>query len=107
MLPAVMFVVPWLMGHGRRRLAIAMAYIPPALVVGHYLFMGIAGRIGLLGIGTAVWFTVATITMIRLGPLAGARSDGSTVGDSSHLPAPHATWRSTATTPRLAPRSTH
>ena len=103
MLPAVMYVVPWLMGHGRRRLAFGMACSPPALVMGHYLFMGVAGRTGLLGLGTAVWFTAATIAMIRSGPLTCRPSDGLTRDRLSHLPAPHAIWQSTATA-RASPR---
>jgi hypothetical protein len=91
MLPAVMFTIPWLDAHGHRRLAIGMALAPPLLATAHYLQMTVAGRVGLLGIGTAIWFTVGTLAMIRLGPLGARRRDVSMIDKATTLAAPHGT----------------
>jgi hypothetical protein len=79
MLPAVMFLSVWLVEHDRPRLALWAAVAPAVLVWAHFCLMGIAGRIGLLGIGTAIWLAAAAICVLQLegdseaGPTADAR----------------------------------
>jgi hypothetical protein len=68
LLPAVMFLGAWLLAQRRPRLAIAAVLVPCGLVLVHYALMNLAGRVGLLGIGTAVWFFTAAIAMIRIVP---------------------------------------
>jgi hypothetical protein len=46
------------------------AIAPAALVLVHYLFLGSAGNIGLLGLGTAAWHTSTCITVLRVKPIA-------------------------------------
>jgi hypothetical protein len=59
-LPGLVFVPYWLWHNDRRALAMGMAESALVLVVAHYVVLDHAGRVGLLGIGSAVWYTVAT-----------------------------------------------
>jgi hypothetical protein len=63
--PAVLLVPLWLDRRGWRRAAVAMATIPPILSISHYALLPYAGRIGLLGLGTAAWLMAALILMAR------------------------------------------
>jgi hypothetical protein len=65
LLPAVMFVAAWLWRDGRRRAALAMAIVPAALSVVHYVLLDYAGRVGVLGLGTAVWYATGCTMLIR------------------------------------------
>lgn len=58
-LPALVFVplAAWRSGH--RRLALALAYVPAALSLAHYLALPWTGAYGVLGLGTAAWFLAA------------------------------------------------
>lgn len=69
-LPTVMFTSTWLLRRGRPQLAVWHAIAPATLVLVHYLFLGSAGNIGLLGLGTAVWYTSACIAVLRVKPIA-------------------------------------
>ncbi len=60
-LPATIFVCLWLARHERIRSAVALAAISCLLVIAHYVALNIAGRVGLLGIGTTLWFIAASI----------------------------------------------
>lgn len=62
-LPALVFVPCWMWVNDRRALAIGMAEAALVLVTAHYIFLDHAGRVGLLGIGTAVWYLVATVAV--------------------------------------------
>jgi hypothetical protein len=62
-LPALVFVPAWMWQNGRRALAIGMAEIAFVLVVSHYVVLDHAGRVGLLGIGAAIWQLVGTISL--------------------------------------------
>ncbi len=64
-LPAVMFLSTWLLRRQRPRWAVFYAITPGVLIVAHYVLMDITGRIGLLGLGTTLWFTLASITLLR------------------------------------------
>jgi hypothetical protein len=64
MYPAVLFPALWLVSLGRLRTARFIAYVPIALVWGHYLALDQLGRIGWLGLGTTVWFSGASIVLI-------------------------------------------
>ena len=56
LLPANVFVPLWLVRSGKVRFALLMAIAPLILVFAHYLALGYAGRIGVLGLGTALWY---------------------------------------------------
>lgn len=60
-LPAAIFVPLWLLQSGRRGAAIRAAVVPCALVVAHYALLKYTGRIGLLGIGTTLWYFAACV----------------------------------------------
>ncbi len=59
MLPAALFVPLWLERCSRRKAALWMAAFPAALTIVHFLAMPWSSAIGLLGLGTFVWFTCA------------------------------------------------
>ncbi len=61
--PAAFFVPLYLAKNGFRRQALASAVTPVALVNLHYLALAWSGRIGLLGIGSAVWLMTALIVV--------------------------------------------
>jgi Glycosyltransferase family 87 len=67
-LPAVMFTSAWLVRQHRPRSAAWHAIAPGALVLVHYLFLRQAGALGLLGIGTAAWYTSVCLTVLRTKP---------------------------------------
>jgi hypothetical protein len=69
-LPTVMFTSTWLLRRGRPQLAAWHAIVPATLVFVHYLFLSSAGNIGLLGLGTAAWYTSACIAVLRVKPIA-------------------------------------
>ncbi len=55
-LPAVLFVPLLLHKGGKHREALQAALVPAVLVAAHYLLLKYAGRIGVLGIGTTLWY---------------------------------------------------
>lgn len=55
-LPAVVFVPLWLNRCGRPRAALWSALVPALLTIAHYAALRYAGRVGLLGLGTAAWY---------------------------------------------------
>jgi hypothetical protein len=62
--PAVLFVPIWLLRRGKHVQAKVAAVIPPLLSWSHYLAMPNTGGLGLLGLGTTVWFlAVSGLTM--------------------------------------------
>ena len=63
--PAVLFVPWWLDQQGLPRAATAMAVVPAALTILHYIVMPVAGRIGLLGIGSTGWLLAAFLLIDR------------------------------------------
>jgi hypothetical protein len=76
--PAILFFTPWLAARGLRRTAVALALVPAALSVLHYVLLPWTGRIGLLGLGTACWLVAALVLTIRNAgrPVAPAASSG-------------------------------
>ena len=66
LVPGVLLVPLWLLSRHMPVAARWMAWTPVVLVLAHYLaVLPIAGRIGLLGIGTAIWYAVgATLVVI-------------------------------------------
>jgi hypothetical protein len=70
-LPALVFVPYQLWNNDRRALAIGMAETALVLVAAHYIMLDHSGRVGLLGIGTAIWYLVATVS---IGWPSGART---------------------------------
>lgn len=66
-LPAVLFGGLWVGERISTRAAFAMASGPALLCLIHYAALSFAGRIGLLGIGTALWFGAACgIVLVEL-----------------------------------------
>ncbi|MSR57152.1 MAG: DUF2029 domain-containing protein [Planctomycetaceae bacterium] len=55
-LPAVVFVPLWLHQIGRARAALWLAVVPVVLTIAHYAALRYTGRVGLLGLGTTVWY---------------------------------------------------
>ncbi len=66
LLPAIMYTGAWLWRSGRENTALAIATVPAVLSVTHYVLLDYAGRIGLLGLGTATWY-VACCILLALG----------------------------------------
>ncbi len=64
LIPALPLVPLWFVRAGHERLARWAAWLPAGLVVSHYLASPLVGRVGLLGIGTAVWFAGCAGAMI-------------------------------------------
>jgi hypothetical protein len=64
--PAVLLVPLWLERHGRARAGIAVAAVPCLLSLLHYVLLPFgSGRIGLLGMGTAVWLMAVMVLVAR------------------------------------------
>ncbi len=64
LLPAVLFASAWLWHEGHTRLAVWSAIAPAALSVTHYVALDFAGRIGLLGVGTTVWYVLVCTAIL-------------------------------------------
>ena len=60
-LPALLFVPMWFFAEGRVCTAKVLAIVPAVLSLLHYLAMPLTGPLGVLGIGTAIWFTTACV----------------------------------------------
>jgi len=80
--PAVLFLPLWLDRCGQRRAALVMAAVPAALSILHYVLLSQAGRIGLLGLGTAGWLMAALVLVARAGSRI-AVSDSTSQGNRS------------------------
>ncbi|HEX3725601.1 MAG TPA: hypothetical protein VHV08_05135, partial [Pirellulales bacterium] len=89
-LPAVMYVGTWLAVRQRPIMARAAALIPTALIMAHFILLGFAGRIGLLGIGTAVWFTWAALSVLWLTRQAASCGDEHDRRPDADVSTPHA-----------------
>jgi hypothetical protein len=77
-LPAVWIVPLNAWQNGSQRLAILLAVVPCALTWTHYLLLQSAGRLGVLGLGTTIWFIVATVSVLRAIPSAVHHSQSAT-----------------------------
>jgi len=75
MFPAVAFTSLWLRRERGLAWAIIAAIVPCLLVIGHYAFLSTAGRAGMLGLGTTIWYF--TIGVALLWPSRAAISPGS------------------------------
>ena len=64
LLPAVAFVSLWHFEQRRAHWAVALAIVPCVLVICHYVFLNVTGRIGLLGLGTTLWCLTAGVAML-------------------------------------------
>jgi hypothetical protein len=73
-LPAVLFGGLWMRGRWNEKAALWFAAIPMLLCLTHYLALCYAGRIGLLGIGTALWFLCVCVC-VAADALRGTRAD--------------------------------
>ncbi len=74
-LPAVLFLTVWLLRQHRPRTAVCFAVLPAAIVLAHYAAIDYAGRIGLLGLGTALWFTSAAMILLVPARRVGVQSE--------------------------------
>ncbi|MGP0567162.1 MULTISPECIES: glycosyltransferase family 87 protein [unclassified Nitrospina] len=63
-LPALVFVPLWLYQRGEIQWAKRMAVIPVALSLLHYALLPVTGRLGVLGIGTTVWYVLAVARLL-------------------------------------------
>ncbi|MGQ0635718.1 MAG: glycosyltransferase 87 family protein [Planctomycetaceae bacterium] len=63
--PAVVLVPVWFLQHGRRRAALLAALAPVVLTWLHYAALPIAGRAGLLGLGTTAWYFAVCLSVLR------------------------------------------
>jgi hypothetical protein len=68
--PATLLVPLWLDRHDWPRAAAIMALAAPLLPLLHYALLPYAGRIGLLGLGTAAWLMAALVLVARAAHLA-------------------------------------
>ncbi len=64
LLPAVSFAPLWLLREGHRRAAVVAAIVPCVLVITHYALLTTAGRVGLLGIGTTLWYFSTSVALL-------------------------------------------
>ena len=62
--PAVLLAPIWLLRRGKPAQARIVAVIPPVLSWSHYLAMPYTGELGLLGLGTTVWFLGVCILIV-------------------------------------------
>ncbi len=67
LLPGIVFASAWLLEARRPRLAGGFALVPALLVVTHYALLAAAGRVGLLGIGTTLWYAATCVALLRIG----------------------------------------
>ena len=65
-LPAMLFGGSWMLSHQTQKRAAAMNLTPLVLCVGHYLALNVLGRIGLLGIGTTLWFASSCVLVLAI-----------------------------------------
>jgi hypothetical protein len=69
LLPGMLFL-PWALHETHRSVARWLAILATTLILGQYMTRGFAGnitgRLGLLGIGIAIWCIVASIYLLRL-----------------------------------------
>lgn len=64
-IPGSLFLPLWLARQKMTSAALRCAWWPLALCMAHYLFLNQAGRIGLLGLGTTVWYFAATRLLFK------------------------------------------
>ena len=64
-LPALWLVPLYLRQQNRPVLALGLSLAACILIWVHYLYLPIAGRFGLLGLGASVWFAIAAMALIR------------------------------------------
>jgi hypothetical protein len=71
-LPGMLFI-PWALYEAHRCAARWLAILAATLILVHFSTLdfagGIAGRLGLLGIGIAIWCTVAGVYLLRIKPV--------------------------------------
>jgi chromate transport protein ChrA len=72
--PAVIFVGIWLLRAQRPKWAACFVLLPGLLTLAHYALTDIVGWIGLLGIGTTLWYLAACVTLIRLSSRKASRA---------------------------------
>jgi hypothetical protein len=65
LVPAALLVPLWLLRHGMPRTASVTAWTPAVLVGLHYGLLPITGRLGLLGIGTTIWYVTGLLLLAR------------------------------------------
>jgi hypothetical protein len=63
-LPAVLFLTAWLVREQHARAAKCFAIVPAVLVIAHYALIDYVGRMGLLGLGTTLWYMSAVVFLL-------------------------------------------
>ncbi|MBW3543883.1 MAG: hypothetical protein KY476_26850, partial [Planctomycetes bacterium] len=84
LIPAA-FVPYYLWCAGARRAAVTTAAAPAVLSLLHYAALPYAGRIGLLGLGTTVWYVAAAVATLRYRPDSPASAPPAGIGDRSTI----------------------
>jgi len=64
LLPVAVYLPLCLIEQGRYRAAQWFSIVPAALVIAHYLAIDFVGRVGLLGLGTAVWLVTGAALLV-------------------------------------------
>lgn len=67
-IPAVVSVPLWQLNSGRIRTAWVLAITPAVLTIVHYVALEQAGRAGILGLGTTLWYFAACASICRSAP---------------------------------------
>ena len=65
LVPAVLLLPLWLLGRGMPRAAAVMGWTPAVLVGLHYGLLPITGRLGLLGLGTTIWYVAGLVLLAK------------------------------------------
>jgi hypothetical protein len=86
--PPVLLTPIWMLRNDRIRTAWVVACIPPALVLTHYVWLGGAGRVGLLGLGLTAWLLV---TLGAIMPATQVLASAAAVDRDEHRPTAPAT----------------
>ena len=71
-LPALLFVPMWFWAGGQVRAAKVIAIVPAVLSLLHYTAMPLTGPVGLLGLGTATWFTAVCLLGLAVDRASGS-----------------------------------
>lgn len=91
MFPAVLLVPLWFESQQLHRAARWAAFVPVALSWMHYVLLDWTGRMGVLGIGTTVWFFAVCVWMARFSTCVVKTDSGDTAVTESVRPMLHGT----------------
>jgi hypothetical protein len=84
--PAILYLPLWLDRENRTWTGMVMAVVPIVLIDLHYIFLGYAGRVGLLGLGMTGWLLAALVLVIKSNQRIAASSSAEEIPDEVVLP---------------------